>query len=719
MGKTVLAHHAAEMADGLGMATVWASHAAEVHRPPSWAWAHALRELAGQLPPGAGGLHAPLPDWWGVATEDANAGEDGAAVGFDVVEATTSALAELVSRRPALIVLDDLQRADRFTHDVLENVAAAGRRMPLLILATWQEGGADEASSIRAFDRMRSRPDIEFMKLRGLTSEATAALIADVCGIQPQPDFTASVYSRTGGNPFYIRELVRLLVDNDRIGDLSTVIDGEDVPEAVSGIIRRRMSALPKSSRTALYVAAVLGAEFPLSRLAAVTRCTAAEMADSLGSAQRAGLIAALPGQPWCFRFSHGLIRDAVAVEISGAERANLHADIARVYAAEPDAVASQDAIDGADHAWLAGGELEAQTALRLMDRARADAWTRSAYREVAELDRRALDVCSRLPAGTVRFDLEVDLQLQLASVEAFVNGQSSAKVLESLRRSSDMGQDAMQSIIAVAMGCLEACGTGRYHDATVLSDSLIEFFSTTGDSIAGSAGYYIRALTEFMRGNLDLALASVATLTSDVPSVDLERYGALASFEVLAYGVAAHAHGLRGDGESARAALSAGTALGTGRNDAFGAAVLRTADIQLDAMMGVADGLAERADHVVAELTELGIDQFVGGARLIRGWARAAGSAGADTVDEMQAALDLHGQGGRRIFTPLYYGLLCDATAMHRDLTDAQSLLAKAETVSAATGERVWDAQLSARRLKLAARHQAARHQTDRPSGL
>ncbi len=706
MGKTALAHHVAEVADELGLATAWAGHASDVRRPSSWAWAHAVRTLAGQLPRGAGALHAPLPDWWRVATDDANAHDASTPTGFDVLEATTAALAELAAKRPALIVLDDLQRADRFTHDVLEHVASTGRRLPLLIVATWQDGGgSDRRTSARAFDRLRSRTDIEFLKLRGLSLDATAELIADVCGVVPRPDFTSSVHTRTGGNPFYIRELIRLLADSDRIGDASTVIDGEDVPEAVSGVIRRRLSALPMPSRTALYAASVSGAEFVVSRLAAVTGTSIAETTNSLSFALRAGLIVEINGQPTGFRFSHGLVRDAIAVEINGVERAHLHADIARVYAAEPGDVASQDAIDGAHHAWRAAGELDAPTALRLLDRARSDAWARSAYREVAELDRRALDVCSRLPSGPTRFDAEIDLQLQLASVEAVVTGQTSAKTLAALRRSSDGGNDAVQSTTSVAMGCLEACGIGRYHDAAVLSDSLVEFFAATADPIAGSAGFYIRALTEFMRGHLDRALESVATLHSRVPTVDWEQYGALASFEVLGYGVAAHAHGLRGDFDGARVTLADGLALAAQRHDAFGAAVLRTADVQLAAMVGVTDGVVERADQVVAELSELGIDQFIGGARLIRGWARAMEPDGVDTVDEMQVALDLHGQGGRRIFSPLYYGLLCDATASHRDVADARHLLARAETVAAATGERVWDAQLSARRLRLAAR--------------
>ncbi len=64
-----------------------------------------------------------------------------------------------------------------------------------------------------------------------------------------------------------------------------------------------------------------------------------------------------------------------------------------------------------------------------------------------------------------------------------------------------------------------------------------------------------------------------------------------------------------------------------------------------------------------------------------------------------------LHGQGGRRVFSPLYYALLSDATAAHRDVDDARACLTQAEQIAGATGEHVWDAQLSARRLRLVAR--------------
>ncbi|KAA0099592.1 hypothetical protein CIW49_08295 [Mycolicibacterium sp. P1-18] len=705
MGKTAIARHATELAVQAGLATVWAGHAAEQRRPPSWAWAHAVRGLAGQLPAGERHSSAPLPHWWSGAAEDLKAEDAAGSTGFDAVEATALALSELAAARPAVIVLDDLQRADRFTQEVLEHFVSAARCTPLLIVATWQDGGPD-GQSARTFERIVGRTDVEVVKLRGLDVTATARLITDASGVTPGDGLVTSIHHRTGGNPFYTRELVRLLADNGRLEDFDAGIDaGADVPEAVSGVIRQRTSSLPQPTRTLLRVAAVIGTEFTATRLATVTATTVDDAVAALLPASSAGLVTPIAAQQNGFRFSHGLVRDAVAAETTGVDREVLHAAIARAYAREAGEAASQDAVDGAHHAREAATALDARTALVLFDRARADAWSRSAYRDVAELDRHALATCARLPSGSERFDREVSLQLQLASVEAVVSGQSSAKVLHDLRYSASAAHEALQSTAAVAMGCLEACGTGRLHDAAVLSDSLVEFFETTGHPIAGAAGFYVRAFIQFMRGALDAAVAAVRDMQSEVPPVDPKTYGALASFEVLAYAVDAHSGALRGDVAAAMTILARGISLATERDDAFGTAVLRVSEIQMSAIVGDPVGVAPRAADVVTLLTELGIEQFLGGARLIHGWALAVGPDCTDTVDDMHAAMALHGQGGRRVFSPLYYALLSDATAAHREIDDARACLTQAEQIAAATGEHVWDAQLSARRLRLVAR--------------
>jgi ATP/maltotriose-dependent transcriptional regulator MalT len=284
-------------------------------------------------------------------------------------------------------------------------------------------------------------------------------------------------------------------------------------------------------------------------------------------------------------------------------------------------------------------------------------------------------------------------------------NGQTSADVLTALEQASDPArgeQGTQRFVTSVAMRCLEASGSARYYESRVLSDGLVEHYDRTGDPIAGAAGYYIRSLVQFMQGQLDASLESVATVLTQVPAVNAEQYGAMAAFQVLPYGVAGWAHAARGDIATARATLADGIAVGMARSDGFSTAVLRTAEIQVEAMAGRHDGMADRADAIHTELTQLGVDQFVPGARMIRDWARAMGPDGADTSDDIRASLNEHAEGGRRIFAAFYMALLSDVEAARGRPAAARTTLRRARRMATATGEKVWESQLSARELNL-----------------
>ena len=683
VGKTALAAEAADLAEDLGMTTVWAGHSAGVRTSPAWAWTQVLRGIAAGRPRVA---VVPVSD-----KTDAPP------------EVMANAVAEMVGRRPTLIVLDDLHRADRFTRDVLELLASSVQRMPLTVLATWQDGGVDRPVREREFDRLLSRCEVTSMRLRGIDRDATAALIENVTGVTPTAQFVETVEMRTGGNPFYIKELTRLLRDNGRLDGSTVAIAGDDVPDAVTGVIRRRMAGLPRATRSMLLVAALLGAEFLSVGLSAVLGVPVSEVAANLEPALRSGLIGDLAGQPGGYRFSHGLVRDAIAAQLTGIARAAMHADIARAYAGR-DFTAAEDSYNGADHAWRAGSELDVDTALALHDRALTAGWERSAYREVADLCVHALDVCARLDADDSRCDREAHLWLQLASVEAVTAGQNSDEVKTALARASEIGSRTGQFTTEAAFRCLEACSSGRYHEAAILADGLVALYQSSGDAIAGSAGYYLRGLVEFARGHIDTCIATLQILVTDVPVVDWQRHGHLAAFDVRGYGVAAWAYSMRGDLASARTSVEQGIAVAHSRNDVFGLAILRTSQFQLDAIGGQHSVTAQLADKAFAELTELGIHQLAATARIIGGWARAMGPDGVDTSGEVRQAIATHAQDGTRIFLPLYYQLLSDIEAAHGDKDAARLALETAEAIAVATGERVWDTQLSARKLKLRA---------------
>jgi hypothetical protein len=381
-----------------------------------------------------------------------------------------------------------------------------------------------------------------------------------------------------------------------------------------------------------------------------------------------------------------------------------MHADIARVYADDAQLTSSDESLAGAEHAWRAGNELDPRIALRLMDRAIADACARSAYREVAELDRRALDVCSRLPVNAERREREASLWLQLASVEAVVDGETSAKALDALRQAFEIGSGDENFASSVGLRCLSHCRSAQYREVATLSDGLIDFYSRTGDSIAGTAGYYFRGLVDFVHGRFGACLESAGTLLSEASVVDWQGHEDLLAFDVRGYGLAGWAHAMRGDTERACASLSAGVDTATARGDVFAAAMARNYELHLDAMTGSITGTEERGDPVCAEVERLGMGHMVPSARIVTAWARALGPNGVDTSDEVRDALAARARGGTRSFTALYLALLSDVEAAHRSSAAARTTLHKAELMAASTGERVWDGQLSARRLKLRA---------------
>lgn len=678
VGKTALCVEICRLADDLGMTTVWAGHPVGSSLPPAWAWSQVIRSLR------------------------PSAGPPVVADGIDHAEALAGAVADSMAGHPAVIVLDDLHRADEATYRVLDIVLSSVPRRPLLILATWPDGRPGHLVQVADFDRALARSDILQLRLAGLHPDATAELIAAVAGIDPRPDLVDSVHDRTGGNPFYVRELVRLLHDHGELESSTGSIAGIDVPDAVSGVVRRRLAGLPAATRSALLVAAMMGGEFSTVIAAAALGVAPAQLVEDLDAAVEAGLL--LDVTPSRMRFSHGIIRDAVADHVASAGRARLHASIARAYDALGGAT-PDDRFAAADHAWRAGPHVDTDTALALLDQARTAAWAGSGYRQVADLCTRTLDVLARTEAATaIRMDREAALWLQLVSVQAVTRGQNSAVVRDALIRLRAGRSNGTLFSVAAAFSALEASGSARHRDVALMADGLIADFADSADPVAGSAGYYLRALSAFFRADLDASSEAIATLLTAVPDVDVGTYGHLAAFDVRAHGVAAWTAAIRGDRTIAKIWVERGQVLAQSRADAFGRFVVDVSELQARAILGDVDGTAELAAGVDATLRGAGIDQLAASARIVEGWARAVGAERSDTADAMRDAIAVHAQGGTRIFLPMYHLLLADALIAHGRLTDAAIAVGAAETTAAATGERIWRDLTAARRGTLSA---------------
>jgi DNA-binding SARP family transcriptional activator len=307
-GKTTVMEAAATRLRESGW-TVAAGRCPEVDgAPPGWAWTEVLGGFAPTLDPGQAQALAPLMH------DGRPSGAEGGT--FWLAHALADVLGRAAAAAPIAILLDDLHRTDGLTLELLRLITDRLGERPVLVVATYRpsESGAELEIARAAL----ANHTVAHRILAGLDDEATAELAAE-CGLATIGAETLRLLrERTGGNPLFIRELVRLMV-----------AEGADaahggVPVGVRDVLRRRLARLPGATATALRQVAVLGREVDLDLLGEVARRDPDELLDALEPAVLSGLLdEPAPGR---IRFAHNLFRDTLYDDTSLLRRSRLHA---------------------------------------------------------------------------------------------------------------------------------------------------------------------------------------------------------------------------------------------------------------------------------------------------------------------------------------------------------------------------------------------------------
>lgn len=186
------------------------------------------------------------------------------------------------------------------------------------------------------------------------------------------PAAAGALRDRTGGNPFFVLELLRLAATQPE------VLTGDRVPAAVSDVIAARVGALDEPVREVLQVGSVLGRTPDLDLL---TRLLGRDPVDDLDVAAAAGVVE--PGEDGTVRFRHALVRDAVYAGVPPLRRQRWHAAAGELLAAA--GPPERRLAEAAGHE-LRSGPSRAAQAWRTAARAAAYAVTMHADDEAADL---------------------------------------------------------------------------------------------------------------------------------------------------------------------------------------------------------------------------------------------------------------------------------------------------------------------------------------------
>jgi DNA-binding CsgD family transcriptional regulator len=226
-------------------------------------------------------------------------------------------LAGLVGDAPAVIVFEDLHWADSESAALFERLAdQPGRR---LLIGTYRPDEVTNRQPIAALlGRLERRHAVVNVRLGRLTEAQTAALLAAATG-HPAPYRTvAALHQRTGGNPFFLEELLRGHAGED----LETLCD-RPLPWSLAEVLRRQVDDLGQDSRRIVEAAAILGYRVPFDLLAAVTAAGEEELIGVLRELVTRGVLVESGEDEFSFR--HALVREALAEQMLGRQRRRLH----------------------------------------------------------------------------------------------------------------------------------------------------------------------------------------------------------------------------------------------------------------------------------------------------------------------------------------------------------------------------------------------------------
>jgi DNA-binding SARP family transcriptional activator len=300
---------------------------------------------------------------------------------------------------PAVVIIDDLQWADDATLSLLAFLAPEFERLRVLLtVGVRRTGTVDLSDAVRdCLAEFARTSDPVYIDLTALAVDDVAQWMTARRGHAVDPAFVTQVTDISGGNPFYIRELIALLESEGRLGAGGDVLLTA-VPHAVQDVVRRRTSRLPPETQAILTIAAIIGRRFDLDVLAGVADLDLAATLERLEPALTEGLVEVDGVHPGTFAFSHALVSSTLATELSSIRLARYHARTADVLEALRAADLEPWVADLAHHAYeglVIGGAPKALTyALRAADAAAAA----QSSSEVALQLRRALTAAERVP---------------------------------------------------------------------------------------------------------------------------------------------------------------------------------------------------------------------------------------------------------------------------------------------------------------------------------
>jgi len=330
------------------------------------------------------------------------------------LEAVHQVLVAKAEQHPLVVVIEDLQWIDAESEAILSDLIDRIAHTRILLLASYRPEYAPT---------WKRQGHVTELALAPLPPASVHAVLESLLGPDPRlAKLKELIVRRTEGNPFFVEETVRTLIEaRILVGsrgsfELTEVVDAVEVPPTVQAVLAARIDRLGLEERRLLQAAAVIGRTVPLNLLAALVDMPDAERDSRLAALQRANFLYELRKAPEPTRiFTHEVTCEVAHASLLPEERRRLHGRLVSAFESARSGDELLDHIDTVSH-----HAYEAQIwdkASRYSRQAAERAMTRAAYRAAVFSFERAVAASDKLaPTREVlRFAVDVRFELRNA----------------------------------------------------------------------------------------------------------------------------------------------------------------------------------------------------------------------------------------------------------------------------------------------------------------